>query len=438
MATLHDDARNLAAALLAGPWSLEAILQRGGAALGGRPRWLRPLVQRMLRAFPEPPAVPHAAHLPVFLAGDRGFRTAWERSQFERQQGPSRRLFWVAPCTFPSPWAVPSLATTTTLAGWLGLVPRALDWFADCRHLSAEAPPGPLRHYTYCWLPSRHGKRRLLEQPKCRLKGLQRRLLHDLLDLIPPHESAHGYRRGRSIVSYAGAHVGQRIVLRFDLKDFFPSIRASRVHALFASAGYPREVARALTGLCTSIVPPDVLAQGGPTLNRALFAAPHLPQGAPTSPALANLCAYRLDCRLSGLARKVGARYTRYADDLAFSGGEDLERCAHRIQVLVCRIALDEGLEVNPRKSRFMRCSTRQQLAGIVVNDHPNYGRAAFDRLKAILVNCARHGPAGQNRDGVADFRAHLAGRIGYVAQINVARGRKLRALFERIDWGER
>jgi hypothetical protein len=294
-----------------------------------------------------------------------------------------------------------------------------------------------LHHYTYHWLPARSGKRRLVERPKARLKAIQRRLLHDVLDLIPPHEAAHGYRRGRSVLSYAAAHVGQRIVLRFDLKDFFPSVRAARVHALFASAGYPREVARALTGLCTNVVPPDVLSELGAARDRDLFAARHLPQGAPTSPALANLCAHRLDCRLAGLAREVGARYTRYADDLAFSGGEELARCARRFQVMVCRLALDEGLEVNTRKSRFMRRSVRQQLAGIVVNEHLNYGRAAFDRLKAILVNSARHGPASQNREGVADFRGHLAGRIAYVTQINSGRGQKLRALFERIEWGD-
>jgi hypothetical protein len=142
-----------------------------------------------------------------------------------------------------------------------------------------------------------------------------------------------------------------------------------------------------------------------------------------------------LDCRLAGLAHALGAQYTRYADDMAFSGGEELERSARRFQVHVCRIALEEGFEVNTRKSRFMRQGVRQQLAGIVVNSHPNVIREEFDRLKAILHNCACHGPETQNRAGHADFRACLLGRIGYVAMINPARGARLRRLFERINW---
>jgi hypothetical protein len=150
---------------------------------------------------------------------------------------------------------------------------------------------------------------------------------------------------------------------------------------------------------------------------------------------LANLCTHRLDRRLAGLARALGACYTRYADDLAFSGGAALERGARRFQVLVGRIALEEGFEVHMRKTRFMRQAVRQQLAGVVLNAHPNIARAEYDRLKAILYNCRCHGPHSQNRDGRADLRAHLAGRIAYVAMINPARGLRLRTSFEQIQW---
>jgi hypothetical protein len=166
-----------------------------------------------------------------------------------------------------------------------------------------------------------------------------------------------------------------------------------------------------------------------------LFGDPHLPQGAASSPALANLCAYRLDCRLAALARSAGAAYTRYADDLAFSGGPELERCARRFHVHVCRIALEEGFEVHTRKTRFMRQGVRQQLAGVVVNSRPNLRRADYDRLKAILHNCVRHGPQSQNRDGHSDFRAHLAGRVAYWRWLNPERGARLRALFDRVAW---
>jgi hypothetical protein len=271
--------------------------------------------------------------------------------------------------------------------------------------------------------------------PKARLKALQRRLLHDLLDAIPPHPAVHGYRRGRSVATYVAAHAGRHVVLHFDLRRFFPSVRAARVHALFRTAGYPRAVACLLTGRCTNAVPPEVLTAGVEGGDGRAFLGPHLPQGAPTSPALANLCAYRLDCRLEGLGRALGAAYTRYADDLVFSGDARLERCLRRFHVHVCRIALEEGFEVNTRKSHFMRQGVRQQVAGVVLNVRPNVRRDEYDRLKAILTNCARHGPRDQNREGRADFRSYLAGRIAYVAMINPSRGRRLRDLFERIRW---
>nr|WP_279609414.1 LysR substrate-binding domain-containing protein [Burkholderia cenocepacia] len=161
----------------------------------------------------------------------------------------------------------------------------------------------------------------------------------------------------------------------------------------------------------------------------------HLPQGAPTSPALANLCAFRFDLRLAALARSLDATYTRYADDLAFSGGGALARDIERLQIRIAAIALEEGFALQLRKTRVMRRGARQQLAGVVVNRHPNLARDAFDRLKAILTNCIRHGPASQNRDAHPDFRAHLAGRVAHAAALNAARGAKLRALFDRIAW---
>ena len=427
---------NLATAFLAGEWTPAALVRRGAEACGRRERWLRLLVRRLLERFAEGEH-PDLPALVGFLDGDRGFQTAWAR----RGIG-FRRVFWIADTMAPSPWDVPALTSPAALAAWLGLKPAELDWFAGSAGRGRRTPPGPLRHYNYRWLAKANGKARLLEVPRGRLKHLQRRLLHDLLDHIPPHEAAHGYRKGRSVASYVAPHAGRRIVLHMDLRDFFPSIQAARVRAIFRTAGYPLPVARLLAGLCTSIVPDDVLdlpRENERALtpdSRRRYSAAHLPQGAPTSPALANLCAHRLDCRLAGLARSAGASYTRYADDLVFSGDEQLERCARRFHVAVCRIALEEGFEVHTRKTRFLRQGLRQQVAGVILNAHPNVARRDFDLLKAILTNCVRHGPDSQNRAGHADFRSHLAGRIGYVGMLNAARGQRLRQLFEQIRWG--
>jgi hypothetical protein len=434
-------ARNLAAAFLAGAWSLDGLVRRGSRACGRRERWLRPLARRVLAAFAE--SADQDA-LIAFIAANRGFDRAWAR-HCSAQDVPLRQIYWASPAMAPAPgapttWQVPALATPAALADWLGVSGRELEWFADCRGRQADLPDGPLRHYTYRLLLGRSGKRRLLEVPKARLRAIQRRLLHEVLDRIPPHDAAHGFRKGRSVATYAAGHAGRDIVLRFDLRDFFPSVHAARVHALFRTAGYPAAVARLLTGLCTNAVPRDVCRAGlepGPAAWQweQRYRFPHLPQGAPTSPVLANLCAYRLDCRLVALAQSLGAGYTRYADDLAFSGGAELERGARRFQVLVCRIALEEGFEVHTRKTRFMRQGVRQQLAGVVVNAHPNVRRAEYDRLKATLCNCVRHGPGSQNRENHPDFRAYLAGRIAYVAMHNPARGRRLRDRFEQIRW---
>jgi hypothetical protein len=101
----------------------------------------------------------------------------------------------------------------------------------------------------------------------------------------------------------------------------------------------------------------------------------------------------------------------------------------------VAAILLEEGFTANYRKTRLMRQGVRQHLAGLVANEKPNVLRTDFDTLKAILTNCVRRGPAGQNRDGHPDFRAHLAGRVSFVESVNPHRGRKLRDLFERISW---
>src|SRR5262249_40986091 len=154
------------------------------------------------------------------------------------------------------------------------------------------------------WLTSRSGKRRLLEAPRPRLKAIQRFVLHEILDHVPAHDAAHGYRRGRSIVTFAEPHAGRCLVLRMDLRDFFPSVSAARVRAVFRAGGYPREVAACLAGLCTNATPAGVWPAGTDDNTRRRFRSPHLPQGAPTSPALANLCAYGLDRRLTGLARQ--------------------------------------------------------------------------------------------------------------------------------------
>lgn len=138
---------------------------------------------------------------------------------------------------------------------------------------------------------------------------------------------------------------------------------------------------------------------------------------------------------MTGLAQSAGAEYSRYADDLAFSGGGDFERVVERFATHAAAILLEEGFTVHHRKTRIMRRGVRQRLVGVIANEHANVPRTDFDRLKATLHNCVRLGPQTQNRTGHSRFRAHLDGRIGWVESLNPAKGRRLRTIFERIAW---
>jgi RNA-directed DNA polymerase len=165
------------------------------------------------------------------------------------------------------------------------------------------------------------------------------------------------------------------------------------------------------------------------------LATPHLPQGAPTSPALANLAAFRLDRRLTGLATALGATYTRYADDITLSGADSLLRNASQLRSTITEIAREEGFAVNDRKSTLTTRAGRQAVCGVVVNQRTNMARAEYDALKATVHNAARHGPASQNRTGVPDFRAHLLGRIAWLEQLHPEHGAKLQRQFKHIVW---
>jgi hypothetical protein len=436
-------ARALTEVLTARSWQADALIERGEQALARRGKWFRTLIARLLAAFPAG-SRPSQARVARFLFEDPGLERAFASKRGIAFSGRCQPPPVMAPAAGgPAVWDLPAIVTPGALAGLVRLSPGELDWFADCQARADRGKAaGPLGHYRYRWQPKRNGGLRLVEVPKPRLKAIQRTLLRKLLDGIPPHEAAHGFRTGRSVRTHVAPHVAQPFVLTLDLAEFFPTITAARVGALFRTAGYPEAVARLLAGLCTNRAPAHVWSDRAVPLSgqelwrvRRLYGQPHLPQGAPSSPALANLAAYRLDARLAGLAASLGAHYTRYADDLAFSGGADLARAAHRFIAQVGAIALEEGFAVQHRKTRVMRPGVCQRITGVVINAHPNVTRDTFDVLKATLHNCIRRGPAAENRDGHPDFRAHLAGRIAHVAMLNPARGGRLQALFERIAW---
>ena len=437
--------------MLTGPWQRAGMIERIKLALGPRARrqrWYHRYADRVIEAFPSRPP-PAQRQLTRFIQSDGVYRRICTNPEL------SEEVAWpndVSTLPLPAPvvqpalgaaesWDVPAITTPGALADWLEITPSELDWLADTRGLERYARFEQLRNYHYQWIGKRSRGRRLIEAPKRRLKAAQRRVLAGILSLFPAHDAAHGFRVGRSPVSFAKPHVGRDVVMRIDLRNFFPSVPARRVFGIFHTAGYPEPVARALTGFCTNTVPQFVIDGAGSSEydgRRRLdeqYRMTHLPQGAPSSPALANLCAWRLDRRLSGLAKCFGASYTRHADDLAFSGSFEFRRNLSRFRVFACAIAINEGFDVRNRKTRVMPVSQRQQVAGVVVNQRCGPGRCEYDKVKATLTNCIRHGPGSQNRNGHADFRSHLRGRIAWVAMLNERRGNRLKQLFDRIAW---
>jgi RNA-directed DNA polymerase len=435
-------ARALAGAFLAGGWDEPGMVTRASAAFARRPRWLAQGARHALATYRERPA-------------DRPRELAAVLDAWLAELAAAGRLPQQPPSVHHVPlfesamgrmrWPVPEIATIADLAAFLDLHIRELQWLADPRTLERSVRDRRLRNYHYSWLARPSGAARVIEQPKRLLKQTQRRLLHQVIDRIPPHDAAHGFRPGHSAITHARRHTGRRVVIRFDLEDFFASVAAGRVYGIFREAGYPEAVAHCLTALASNVVPAEEWARVPRPADGRLIAAharlgrrlatPHLPQGAPTSPALANLSCHRLDCRLSALAEAAGGSYSRYADDLVISGDGWLTAYAGGIRSTVEEIVRAEGFRLNPRKSRLTTRAGRQQVTGLVVNEHPNVTRHEYDRLKAILHDAVANGPQAANRAGVADFRAHLTGRVAWVAAVNPNRGRRLGRRLAAIEW---
>ena len=440
MLSLRAVANTLAMSFLAGKFDELGLIERSRPLLKRQRTWLPKLVKRVVLQFGEE-SRPRRAKLVKFLLADVRLQAEVEKTSFQLQQNFARPEF-VSPDDHRADWPVPKWATIGDLAEWLGLEPNELAWFADRKGLERHAVDGPLRHYQYRWFRKRGGQARLIEAPKTRLKIMQQRLLTNLFENIPTHPATHGFCKGRSVKTYVESHVGQTIVLRMDLQDFFPSIEPARLTGQLLGLGYPEEVARTITALCSNRVPHDVWRTFPDQNNwerrrnsELLLHRAHFPQGAPTSPAIANLCAYRLDCRLTGLATWANATYTRYADDLLFSGGPDFSDKLKRFHIYVAAVALDEGFQVNHHKTQIMTQSQQQRAAGVVLNAKPNVPRTEYDQLKAILHQATLTGPAAQNRNHHRDFRNHLVGRIAYINQWNTQRAEKLQRIFAKITW---
>ena len=211
------------------------------------------------------------------------------------------------------------------------------------RHYSIHRQRETTPHYVTFAISKRSGGQRQIHAPKRRLKAVQRNLHEQLVSRLPVSPFAHGFRKGHSVATNAAPHVGKPVVIKLDIADCFPTIHVGRVRGLLIGYGYSYPVAQTLAVMMTE--PPRQPVE----VDGQLYHVPVGPrvrvQGAPTSPGLCNAILRRLDYRLAGLARKYGFEYTRYADDLSFSGHTLTD--IKPIVTIAARIAREEGLPLN-------------------------------------------------------------------------------------------
>jgi RNA-directed DNA polymerase len=312
------------------------------------------------------------------------------------------------------------------LAEAMGISLSQLRFLAFSRRVSTVS------HYVRFQIPKKTGGVRAISAPLPRLKQAQQWILDNILEQVVLHPSAHGFRRGRSIVTNAQPHVAAQVVINLDLQDFFPSISYQRVKGIFSSLGYSEAVATILGLLCTEPNITQVELD-----NRNYYIAQgvrHLPQGAPCSPALTNILCRRLDRRLNGLATSRGFVYTRYADDLTFSTtDQDRLKDIGNIMKGVGSIVVHEGLQIHPDKTRVLRPAQHQEVTGIVVNKQLNVDRATLQKFRATLYQIEKDGLAGKSWGKGGDVLMAIEGFANYVFMVNPVKGRDFKQQVKRI-----
>jgi RNA-directed DNA polymerase len=273
----------------------------------------------------------------------------------------------------------------------------------------------PETFYSSFRIAKRGGGSRVIDAPTPALKRVQHWVQRHVTSNLWSHEAAHGFVRERSIVTNAEPHMGKQLVLKIDLRDFFGTIKREQVYRIFRRVGYTRDVAGLLTSLTT---------RDG-----------RLPQGAPTSPDLANHTAYALDARLSGLALRNNMAYTRYADDLTFSG-PGAER--PRVRRVIERIIRSQGFSPQDKKEKFLRPSDRQSVTGITVNEKLSWPRDRRRWLRQEIYYLRKHGPAEHlKRRGCtrASYKEFIYGHAYALNSVQPDEARRLLEELDSVDW---
>lgn len=262
----------------------------------------------------------------------------------------------------------------------------------------------------------KNGSKRWIDAPRKDLKRAQTNIMYNLLYKISPHKCAYGFVVGKSPAAGAKQHLNNKLVLMLDLHDYFPTINYGQIISAFyyilkflndkeGKQFNIKEDSKILTALCSY----------------------HnvLPQGAPTSPALANIITKPMDDDLSTIADKNQITYTRYADDLAFSH-EKLDFNMDEFLAKVKVIIKTNGFTLNNKKTRVLRPHRRQSITGVVINDKLGVAKKYYKNTRAGVYNFNKNLQTYTNKQ-----IQKLRGRIEWIRSIDPAKGQKLLDEFE-------
>jgi RNA-directed DNA polymerase len=258
-------------------------------------------------------------------------------------------------------------------------------------------------------IPKASGGTRRISHPSRDLKAVQAWILHTILRPLRPSRASVGFESGECILQNAQPHIGARVTMSMDIESFFPSVRANRVFVLFRWLGYADWTSSLLTTLCT--------------LDGAL------PQGAPSSPKLANLVCLRLDRRIMGYVGRSGIAYTRYADDLTFSAFS--QTALARATRFIRRIVESEGFILNEAKTRIAGPGRCHRATGLVISsDDAGIGRKTLRSIRARIHDLC----AFDRASAPADRIAHLLGWLAFIRNVDPKRHRILCEYIRRLS----
>ncbi|MCI9407019.1 MAG: RNA-directed DNA polymerase [Clostridia bacterium] len=269
--------------------------------------------------------------------------------------------------------------------------------------------------YYHFTIPKKSGGVRDIEAPSDTLKSFQTWIKNNILEKMKISENAKGFKRSCSILDNAREHVGKELVINIDLKDFFPSITYKKVFSLFYYLGYTKEVCHLLTQICT---------------NKANV----LPQGSPASPIISNIITLKLDKRLNNLAAKYNCTYTRYADDMTFSGNKNIRIILPVIQEIIT----DEGFTINLDKLRLQYKFQRQEVTGLIVNTKVSIPHSLTNEIKNAIYFCKKLGVEihMKNIDCSRSFyKEHLYGIAYFIKMIDAEKGKHYLHQLNEIEW---